>query len=425
MSIDLTHDKPTTLTVPRATIEVPSKLNIDLSKEGSLDVVGRKKKYAIVGDALFAKVSADEAPSWLLSIIDEVVATSVGNELLDIDALKTSVLTAISEVEVAKNRYQELINIEATIEGIINSRITTLNANLAQTNADIVTLGTTRVTPTEAVAIATNTLNASLGPTGSIGSELNTINATVASLNSSYAISINALESSYSSAVTNITFLSNAQSSLQSYVGIDNAGASTNTGISAYMEDSSGVLGGADSQVANSVYTEAGVAKSKWEYSSNVQINNQHYTSGFGLNLSTAQGDGSELNPYVSEFWVDASRFKFTNSNNTGIVSPFTIDATGAMPQVTFNGVVSFSNVTGTADLVSRPALATPGTTVIDAGNVSTGQLSADRIFGGVLVLDTLNTFTPPALFSGTIADKNGISVYDNGVRKVRLGKLI
>ena len=67
-----------------------------------------------------------------------------------------------------------------------------------------------------------------------------------------------------------------------------------------------------------------------------------------GLSTNYTSGSGTLADPYVSEFWIDASRFKFTNSNQTGQVAPFTIDATGANPQIKFNGKVTFSNVTNT-----------------------------------------------------------------------------
>ena len=51
------------------------------------------------------------------------------------------------------------------------------------------------------------------------------------------------------------------------------AGASTGTGLSAYLEASNGVIGGADSQLANTIRVTAEGVESKWAYNSIVNIN--------------------------------------------------------------------------------------------------------------------------------------------------------
>lgn len=108
--------------------------------------------------------------------------------------------------------------------------------------------------------------------------------------------------------------------------------------------------------------------ESKWEYNSVVGINGVYKKSGFGLTSNYTSGSGTESNPYTSEFWIDASRFKFTNSNQTGSISPFTIDDTGTAPQITFNGVVDFTSTNS------------EGTTTIDGSKITTGSISANHI---------------------------------------------
>lgn len=97
-----------------------------------------------------------------------------------------------------------------------------------------------------------------------------------------------------------------------------------------------GQLSTVDSRISNGVAT----VDSKWQYNSNLIINGVSHNSGFGLSNSAGTGVGSE-------FWIDASKLKFTNSAKTGRVAPFTIDTTGTTPEITFNGKVSFSNVNG------------------------------------------------------------------------------
>lgn len=125
------------------------------------------------------------------------------------------------------------------------------------------------------------------------------------------------------------------------------AHAQSLTNIDAYLKDSGGTIGGADSQVVQKIVTEADRVESKFEYNTNVNLNGFTYNSGFGLKTLATGGDGSEGNPFDSEFWINAEKFKFTNSSATGSVKPFTIDASGEVPNIYFDGIVNFgrSNV--------------------------------------------------------------------------------
>lgn len=120
-----------------------------------------------------------------------------------------------------------------------------------------------------------------------------------------------------------------------------------------------------DTRIADGVAS----VETKWAYNSTVNINGIYKKSGFGLTTNYTSGTGTQANPYVSEFWIDASRLKFTNSNMTGRTAPFTIDASGTTPQITFNGKVMFSNVTGTATHTSGTSSPTLGATTAVEGS--------------------------------------------------------
>lgn len=128
--------------------------------------------------------------------------------------------------------------------------------------------------------------------------------------------------------------------------------ASDVTTLSTNLQNGTGTWATGDSNVTNSLTTtinnKVATVESKWAYNSIVGINGVYKKSGFGLTTNYVSGSGTQVDPYISEFWIDASRLKFTNSNVTGSVAPFTIDASGTTPQITFNGIVSFSNVSGT-----------------------------------------------------------------------------
>ena len=349
-------------------------------------VEGYKKEYSIVGDGLYASVSAEEAPQWLLNVVDTVVTNSLANGLTDVELLKNSVLTALSELDVAKNQYQELINIEATIEGVVASRLATLNATVDANSATISDLEVSKVTADEALTIAASHLASEVND-GSVSAAIGTLQTTLTTPIVANANSIDTLSSTINDPNTGLSATASATESLQTYVGIDAAGASSGTGLSAYLEGSDGEIGTAGSQLLNDIEVGAAVVESKFAYNSNLNINGNYYNSGFGLNSSLID-PGSGIPVGESEFWINADKFRFTNTGQTGTATPFTIDAGGAVPNVTFNGLVTFGNSqTGTIDeAIANSGYVLPegvadainnNTTTIDGSKITTGSLSA------------------------------------------------
>lgn len=169
---------PTDLCVQTTTSQV------DIDVDASYVVTGFKREYAIVGDAYFATVTVGDTPAWLVNLINNIIDNSLSVVLGDVTILKNSVLESLRELEVAKNQYEELINIEATIDSIIASRLATLNANLANANAQILELNTTKVTSQQAAAISINQISSELNsPTGTLYGAITDIRTTVTHLN--------------------------------------------------------------------------------------------------------------------------------------------------------------------------------------------------------------------------------------------------
>ena len=193
-------------------------------------VEATKKEYSIVGDGLYASVSADEAPKWLTSIIDSVVNSNINDSVASLDEAVNNIIAALDEIEIAKNQYQELVNIESTIEGVIASRLATLNATVGTNSASILDLDATKVTEDEAIAIAANRIASELLD-GAIRSEINRIDTTIATVNSSFAVSTANLESNFTDLQLGLEGNASATNSLYTYVGVDYDGNSTSTGL--------------------------------------------------------------------------------------------------------------------------------------------------------------------------------------------------
>lgn len=350
----------TDVEITKSPVDLTVSGDLSVCVENKQEITVQKNEYSIVGDALYARVSVGEAPEWLTAIIDSVIDLQLAGSLANLSDLRNSIIQSLAELDIAKNQYQELINIEQTIDSIITSRLTTLNANLDQANANIITLQLTAVTPTMATAIAADQISASLNG-GSIGSAINNVNTVISTLDETVA---------------------NMYTSLTS--AIDGVG-----------------------EAISEVEVTANVLKDRleasWSYNAKLLLaDGKWYRSGFGLNTSVATGgDGSEANPYQSEFWINAQRFKFTNSGMTGTVTPFTIDASGSVPAITFTGNVVINN-RGTA---------VPGGLPVFLGNFATApvaQVKGDtykNIANGIVY-----TWDGSAWVSTAGADGKGVS---------------
>lgn len=383
---------------------------VDLS---DLDITVAKKEYIITGDDIYIPMLYDDAPQWMKDLVQVVVDVSISSGNQSLINNMNAILQDFAVRYVPLNQYTQTILDLGDEDTRINALIETLNSNfndgLSTANAQIISLQLTKASKDEVVAQVIQTIAAQLADgTSNIGSTIGRIDQAIANETSARALSLQTLTASLED--TNLDVTANAEviQNALAYVGIDEAGASTGTGLSAYLEDSNGNIGGADSQLANSIRVTAEGVESKFAYNSIVNINGVYKKSGFGLTTNYTSGNGTQANPYVSEFWIDASRLKFTNSNQTGQTAPFTIDASGANPQIKFNGVVNFSNITNVPQLGSTPqevvtAINNAQTTTINGPRITTGSITANQI--------QANSVSADRLMAGT----NGSTVWTGG----------
>lgn len=104
-----------------------------------------------------------------------------------------------------------------------------------------------------------------------------------------------------------------------------------------------------DTQVTNNLTaviedTKATI-ESQWKYDNNLTLDGITYSTGFGLATSLTNGSGLPVGQ--SEFWIKADKFKLMSADGSkkSSYSPFAVDSTTG--DISFNGKVSFNNVTG------------------------------------------------------------------------------
>lgn len=371
--------------------------------ENTISVI--KKEYKLVGDDVYIGKTYEDAPQWIRDFINNVVDFSIGKKITELNSVTTSLNSLVEELNIAKNTYTNSIISSADIDERINTAITTLNSSIAQSNANIIDLISTKATPDQAIALSTNVLQTSIN-NGEINSLIANLQTSISNNTQSLGNNIDTVYAEMNGEFENIAGefegTAGAINTLEASVtSVENTLISQSnqiTNLSTELNNGTNTWASADSNLENSLRTEitdeGSRVESKFAYNSNVNINGIWKKSGFGLTTNYVSGTGTQNDPYVSEFWIDASRLKFTNSNQTGQVAPFTIDATGTVPEITFNGKVSFTNVTGTSDLVStaniQNAIANNVTT-IDGGKIVTNHVFVNNLnAAGGVVADTI-----------------------------------
>lgn len=229
----------------------------------------KKREYTIVGDALFASMNSDAAPSWLLNILDNIIDSRFAVSLEQLSVANSNILDAIDEITVANNNYQEMINIDATVDAAISSRLSTLNSKVDENSASIITLDTNKVTADQATAIALTAVTSSLNDTsvGSIGGKVAELSSSISTLSENVTTNRTLIESRYGD-------LNEAIIDLTMQVETDLEGVST-----------------------------------MFAYNATIKIGDEYFKSGFGLNTAAKTPVPGEPGVYTSEFWVDAQRF--------------------------------------------------------------------------------------------------------------------
>ena len=400
--------------------------NVDIEDLSDLDITVAKKEYTIVGDDIYIPQLYDDAPQWMKDLVGLVVDVSMTTNSTKLINDMNAMLQEFAVSYVPLNQYTQNILDLGNEDMRLNALIETLNSNfnngLSKANAQIINLQMTKASKDEVVAQVIQTLAAELAnPNSNLGATVVRLDQAIVTEQAARATSFRALTASMESINGEIAAKAEVLENALAYVGINEAGASTGTGLSAYLEASDGTIGGADSQLANTIRVTAEGVESKWAYNSTVNINGKYAKSGFGL--TAFSGAGTQANPYTSEFWIDATKLRFTNSANTGSTAPFTIDASGAIPEIAFNGKVSFTNITNVPQLGSTPqevvnAVNAGNTTTINGGRITTGSITAAQI-------NVNDLFSKNIIFTGTITGGNtsggGIIQSYNGKMKIDL----
>jgi hypothetical protein len=409
---------------------------VAVRESDDLELTVNKREFCLVDDGLYVGVSSEKTPQWLTDIIDTVVDDVVGDKLGQLSDAINAINTSLLELEVAKNQYQVLINIEQTIDGVVASKLETLNATVQQNTANIINIDVAKATPEEALALSIEHLNAQIndGDIYALVTDLETAiangdmaNATsITSLEAQHGANFSTVETILSSSAGPYNVSANAIVDLAGTI-VDDNGVLRATGgvidalkteiadgtiklsdvteLQGYLNDPAAPWVGGSSTLTNQLGVTENNVKSEFRYDSNLVFDGKSYNTGFGLanEVATGQNDSNGVPIWNSEFWINADKLKFTNSNQTGQTAPFTIDASGTTPQVTFNGKVSFTNnptIAQADDIPTTVAELTDSANYDNANAVQEAKSYIDTVITEIIFPDVPTTITssnPPS----------------------------
>lgn len=215
----------------------PSVVDTEINPQDNIQILQGRREYAIVGDA-YVTVHG-EAPQWLYDVIDSVTKLAVGNlTTAAIEDIHTNVKFALDELYGRTTKYADDYFVKTTAYESMAAHVDVLQADYNNNFSRIGNIETTYASKAEASAIAINTINAELttGSGTNLRGYIDNIKAVVANEQGNISTQISHLNSSMIDAEGNIAAQASATESLSTYVGMDENGDPTGTGILASVE---------------------------------------------------------------------------------------------------------------------------------------------------------------------------------------------
>lgn len=380
-------------------VDAPTEVNTSESKAVEL----YPNSYVLTSLGIYRGNLDGSIPTWLLNAVQQVLTTGDGN----LTQVLADLQLVIDNLEVGVNQnVTNINNTQLSLAALETSVVSRLDEN----DATILELDTTKVTATEAQAIAVTAVQSSFG---------NDIDAYIGNIASTYVDATSAIANDVSLLTTSLNG-TNASVSR-----IDQAVVDTIRENPLWVDD--GVQTDPDIYGQPRYITEAR-AKSSLEVNADGQV------SGF-----VAEVDGG-----VSNFTITADVFSVVAASQTApIQNPFTVNATTGI--ISLNGQVEFTNVLNVPKVVNRlPSTVHPvdpsegdvwyktdlnneavwydgldwlpisqdvaqavndGTTTIDGASITTGTIDTAQLAAAAVTADKIlaNTITANHIDSNTI----------------------
>lgn len=289
-------------------------------------------------------------PAWVLEAVSQRLTTGDGN----LAGLVNDLQTALNALEAGV--HQSISNLESDVLSQ-SGLITGLRSDVDGNNATIMNVLATKVTDTEATALALNAIQSTFG--ADVEAFVSNIASTYVDADSAIATEIDMMQASLNGVNASITDISSITiETVQNPLWVDD-------GI------------GTDPDI-NDEPRWIDQAKAKKQ----LQVNADGVITGILLE----SGQTSSITMQADEFKLVATGQDVASRN------PFTVNATTG--DITFIGKVSFNSVTDTQDIVTGSnfnTIANATSTTIDGSRIATGYISANRIAANSISADKIS----------------------------------
>ena len=385
-------------------VEIDSKLpdvQVDVSKSITVEI--QPDTYVLTSSGMYTGNMTGAVPTWILDAIQEQLTTGDGNlmSVIDdiqqlLDTLQLGVNQTISQIE----------NTNTSMSALETSLASRIDAN----DAAILDVYATKVTPTEAQAIAVQAIGSTFN--GNVDAYIGNLASTYTNATSAIATDIRTLQVSYNDQAARIDTVEEV--SLSKNTTIRSATAPT------LITNPKLIIG--DSWINTTNNVTKSWNGSSWVDTTNTNAQQAYTWSATASKLITAPdgsvtgwsfGDGSSIK---SNFKIKATNFSI--SDGTTGYTPFSITGT----DINFLGKVSFNSLTNVPQLGSTPqevvnAVNSGNTTTIYGGKITTGSISALQIAAGSISADRLNVSTLSAV-SANLGIVNAGIMYNSGANE-------
>ena len=318
--------------------------------------------YTLSSGGLYSGYLNGNAPQWIADIIDVAISDYLSTNY---DAMLETYRTQIEDLALGVN--QNIVSIQNS-ELSLNALVTSVKSELDGNIAGVLDVVATKVDDTSASALVRTLVGSKwLSENESIAeSYIEQVATTKVQEGFAENVVYNQLISSVNDTTTGLTGLATAKDLVFTKTGMDPVTGALGA-TSGYFQELYAKVG----DNAASITTVENVAATAYTWSANAS---KLITAPDGSITGWAFADGSDSE---STFKIKAQNFEISNGVNG--YTPFSISGN----KINFNGMVSFSNITGGESILTTGEAAADintNTTTINGGKITTGSITAGQI---------------------------------------------
>ena len=303
-------------------VEYENTQNVSSSVDKSIEI--SNENLIVTVDSKLPQVSNKELPADLSDYIESLVQNRISGIRSDIANKNNQLLDALASLRTETADYLSLLDINATVDRVLATKLDYLYSQINNNNADIARLQSTLASKDTAAALIESVISSSID-NGAIASAFGSTSLAIATLDSAIAefdvlltSSFNDIDASIQETFVNQATLDSSLVSYQEYI-------QASIGYEDDPDSLRGYISKAESDLTVLINNTRDMMQAMFKYNATVKIGDFYYSSGFGLYHEAMNSNQSSNTVVDSEFWVKADVFNFYSSNSDKSIAPFSI----------------------------------------------------------------------------------------------------